>query len=61
MKARRRWLRSAGITLLTLGLCFAASLFVESSLRIPEQITTSFAFAVFLIFAYIYLWLIFGL
>ena len=42
-------LRDWGITLGILVLCFGASVLMQDLFAIPEQVTTAFAFAVFLI------------
>ena len=44
-----RRLRDGAITLGILALCFVASVLLQEVFDIPEQVTTSFAFAVFLI------------
>lgn len=49
MKKRRFWLRDLAMTLLILSLCFCASVLMQDVFQIPEQVTTTFAFAVFLI------------
>ncbi len=43
------WLRDAAITVIILGACFGTSLLMQDVIAIPEQITTTFAFGVFLI------------
>lgn len=43
------WFRDLLTTAVILGLCFCASLLMQHHFNIPEHITTSFAFAVFLI------------
>lgn len=49
MKKRGFWLRDAAITITVLALCFCISILMQDVFNIPEQVTTSFAFAVFLI------------
>lgn len=49
MKKSRRWIRDVAITVGILTLCFGASLLLQDVFDIPEQVTTSFAFAVFLV------------
>lgn len=49
MQKHYRWVRDSALTLLILTLCFGVSLLMQDVFEIPEQITTSFAFAVFLI------------
>ena len=49
MKNCRRRIRDMAITAIILILCFGASLLLQDVFEIPEQITTSFAFAVFLV------------
>ncbi len=45
----RSWGRDTAITIATLCLCFGASILMQDYFDIPEQVTTTFAFAVFLI------------
>lgn len=49
MKKCRRWIRDMVITVVILAICFGASLLLQDVFDISEQITTSFAFAVFLV------------
>lgn len=49
MGKRMFWVRDGAVTVLILGLCFGASLLMQDILAIPEQVTTTFAFGVFLI------------
>lgn len=49
MKKRSLVLRDIFITCLILALCFGASVLMQDVFAIPEQVTTAFAFAVFLI------------
>ena len=49
MEKRNKWLRDLGVTIGILCLAFAVSLLLQKVLQIPEQVTTTFAFAVFLI------------
>lgn len=49
MKNRGRRIRDMAITVVILALCFVASILLQDVFEIPEQITTSFAFAVFLV------------
>ena len=49
MKTCRHMIRDGLITMGILSLCFAASVCMQNVFKIPEQITTAFAFAVFLI------------
>ena len=49
MEKSRRWIRDTAATVLILSLCFGASLLLQDVFAISEQITTSFAFAVFLV------------
>ena len=49
MRKSKQWLRDGAMTVLILGLCFAASILMQEVAGIPEQVTTIFAFAVFLI------------
>lgn len=49
MKKHRRWIRDVAMTAGILTLCFGASLLLQDVFEIPEQVTTSFAFAVFLV------------
>lgn len=49
MPKNRFRLRDMFVALVVMGLCFCASLLMQDVFEIPEQITTTFAFAVFLI------------
>lgn len=49
MKQCRRIIRDIAITIGILALCFVVSVYMQDVFQIPEQITTAFAFAVFLI------------
>ncbi len=49
MQKMKTHIRDAAITVSTLALCFGAGIIMQHPLAIQEQITTSFAFAVFLI------------
>ena len=49
MKQRKPRIRDVIITLGILALCFVVSLLLQDVFDIPEQVTTSFAFAVFLV------------
>ena len=49
MKIRHSWLRDGVLTIVILGLCFFASVVMQDIAGIPEQVTTAFAFAVFLV------------
>lgn len=49
MTKYRRWLRDSAVTILILGVCFFASVLMQEVVGIPEQVTTAFAFAVFLV------------
>ena len=49
MQKIKPWIKDAGITLVILGSCFASSLLMQNYFNIPEQVTTTFAFGVFLI------------
>ena len=49
MNQPKNWLRDGAVTVLILGLCFFASVLMQDVAGIPEQVTTVFAFAVFLI------------
>ena len=49
MQKRRSWVRDTLLTVIILSLCFGASVLMQDVFDIPEQVTTSFAFAVFLI------------
>ncbi len=49
MNRKLIWLRDFGISVVILGLCFGASVLMQDVVDIPEQITTAFAFAAFLI------------
>ena len=49
MKQRKPRIRDVVITLGILALCFGVSLLLQDVFDIPEQVTTSFAFAVFLV------------
>ncbi len=49
MNRKLIWLRDFGISVVILGLCFGVSVLMQDVVDIPEQITTAFAFAVFLI------------
>ena len=49
MKQRKPRIRDVVITLGILALCFVVSLLLQDVFEIPEQVTTSFAFAVFLV------------
>ncbi len=49
MEKWKRWIRDMSATVVILSICFGASLLLQDLFAIPEQITTSFAFAVFLV------------
>lgn len=49
MNQTLRWLRDTVLTALILGICFGVSVLMQDLADIPEQVTTAFAFAVFLI------------
>ncbi len=49
MKRYNHRIRDAAITLGILAFCFGTSLLLQDVFQIPEQVTTSFAFAVFLV------------
>lgn len=49
MKNKGSWLRNVAITCVILSVCFVVSVLMQNVFAIPEQITTAFAFAVFLI------------
>ena len=49
MQTSKTWVRDTVICVAILVLCFGASLLMQDVIAIPEQVTTSFVFAVFLI------------
>lgn len=49
MKKRRHFIRDMLITVLVMGLCFGAGILMHDVFMIPEQVTTTFAFGVFLV------------
>ena len=49
MQKHTSWLRDLTLTVIILGVCFAASILMQNFFDIPEQVTTTFAFGVFLI------------
>lgn len=49
MKQNQSYLRDVAITVGILSLCFCISVLMQDVFNIPEQVTTAFAFAVFLI------------
>ena len=49
MRTKRPWIRDTALTVVILGACFGASLLMQNYFAIPEQVTTTFAFGVFLI------------
>ena len=49
MQKIKSWIKDTAITVVILGACFGASLLMQNYFSIPEQVTTTFAFGVFLI------------
>lgn len=49
MQTDRFWLRNTALTIMILAACFGASILMQNFFDIPEQVTTTFAFGVFLI------------
>ena len=43
------WIRDTVLTIVILGICFCASILMQNYFQIPEQVTTTFAFGVYLI------------
>ena len=49
MQTKRVWIRDGALTVVILAACFGASILMQNHFAIPEQVTTTFAFGVFLI------------
>ena len=49
MKQRKHFIGDMIITVLVMGLCFGAGILMHDVFKIPEQVTTTFAFGVFLV------------
>lgn len=49
MQKIKPWIKDTAITAIILVSCFGASLLMQNYFRIPEQVTTTFAFGVFLV------------
>lgn len=49
MQKKRTRIKDTAVTILILAMCFGASLLMQNYFFIPEQVTTTFAFGVFLI------------
>ena len=49
MKQCKHYIRDIMITILVMGLCFGAGILMHEVFKIPEQVTTTFAFGVFLV------------
>ena len=49
MRKSRHWIRDTILTICILAICFGISIMMQNFFSIPEQVTTTFAFGVFLI------------
>ena len=49
MPPLKRIIRDFAVTAIIMGICFGVSLLMQNVIKIPEQVTTSFVFAVFLV------------
>lgn len=49
MKRSKHFIKDMMITVLVMGLCFGAGILMHDVFMIPEQVTTTFAFGVFLV------------